>query len=56
MDKVRGILMIAVGAFVIYRGMLMLGNRSAWVAISLGIVAIALGVYRLARKPPQRLM
>lgn len=56
MEKVRGILMIGAGAFVIVRGMLMLGNRSAWAAISLGIAAIALGVWRLARKPPQRLM
>lgn len=54
MEKVRGILMVAVGAFVLYRGMVMFGTRTAWFAFVLGFAAIALGVFRLLRKPPKR--
>ena len=56
MDKVRGILMVAVGAFALYRGFIMRGRPGSWLAIGLGVAAIALGVYRLTRKPPQRLV
>lgn len=54
MDKVRGILMLFVGAFALYRGIIMHTRKSAWLAIILGLVAIGLGVYRLTRKPPPR--
>ena len=50
MDIVRGILMIAVGAFALYRGLLFHTGRS-WLAVVLGLAAIALGVWRLTRKP-----
>ena len=56
MDKVRGILMFAAGAFALYRGAVMLPRPNAWLAIALGLVAIALGVWRLTRKAPRRLM
>jgi len=56
MEKLRGILMLVAGAFVLYRGFLMRGTRSLAWAVVLGVVAIALGVWRLTRKPPQRLM
>jgi len=56
MDKVRGVLMLAVGAFALYRGFVMHGRPDAWWAIGLGVVAIALGIFRLTRKPPQRLV
>jgi len=55
MEKVRGILMLLVGAFALYRGIAMLGTRAAWPAIGLGAAALALGVWRLMRKPPERL-
>jgi uncharacterized membrane protein HdeD (DUF308 family) len=55
MEKVRGILMLAVGAFALYRGFVMHGRPEAWWAIGLGVVAIALGIFRLTRKPPRRL-
>ena len=54
MDKVRGILMLAVGAFALYRGFVMYGRSNAWPAIALGLVAVALGVFRLTRRPPER--
>ena len=53
MDKVRGILMLAVGAFALFRGFIMYGRANAWLAILLGLVAIALGVFRLTRRPPR---
>jgi len=56
MEKVRGILMLAVGAFALYRGFVMFGRPNGWLAITLGVVAIALGVFRLTRKAPRRLV
>jgi uncharacterized membrane protein HdeD (DUF308 family) len=61
MDKVRGILMLVVGGFALYRGVVMQASgvrthQSAWAAIVLGLVAIALGIWRLTRKPPRRLV
>jgi hypothetical protein len=55
MEKVRGILMVAVGAFALFRGFVMYGRPNAWLAILLGLAAVGLGVYRLTRKSPQRL-
>lgn len=54
MENVRGILMLAVGAFVLYRGIVMRGTPRAWLAFVLGVVAMALGIYRLTRKAPSR--
>ena len=57
MDKVRGILMVGVGAFALFRGFVMYGRPGTWLAIGLGAAAIALGVFRLIRKaPPRRLI
>lgn len=56
MDKVRGILMLAVGAFALVRGFVMFGHPRALLAILLGVVAIALGLFRLIRKTPPRLV
>lgn len=53
MDKVRGILLVALGAFVLYRGLVMRGSPSFWPAIGLGLASISLGLWRLLRKPPQ---
>ena len=56
MDKVRGMLMVAVGIFALYRGFVMFGRPNAWLAIGLGVAAIGLGVFRLTRKAPRRLV
>ncbi len=52
MEKVRAILMLAAGAFALYRGFVMFDRPNAWLAILLGLVALALGVFRLTRRPP----
>lgn len=53
MDRFRGILMLGLGAFAIYRGFMFHSGQNALVAFSLGMVSIAVGVWRLTRKPPQ---
>ncbi|HEY3628204.1 MAG TPA: hypothetical protein VGL00_18085 [Terracidiphilus sp.] len=55
MDKVRGMLMVAVGAFALFRGLVMYGRPNAWPIIVLGLAAVALGVFRLTRKTQRRL-
>ncbi len=54
MDYARGILMFALGAFALYRGWVMMhSGQSAWLAFGLGGLALALGIWRLTRKPPK---
>lgn len=48
--------MLAAGAFALYRGFVMFGRPNAWLAIGLGVAAIALGIFRLIRKVPRRLL
>lgn len=48
--------MLAVGAFALYRGFVMFGRPNAWLAIGLGLAAIGLGIFRLLRKAPRRLV
>jgi hypothetical protein len=54
MEKVRGVLMLGVGAFALIRGLVLHHGRNAWVLCALGMLAIALGVWHLMRKAPQR--
>ena len=57
MEHARGILMLALGAFALYRGWVMMHQgQSPWLAYVLGAVAIALGIWRLTRKPPRPLV
>ena len=56
MDKFRGILMLGVGGFALYRGLLGPHTQRAWMAVVLGVVAIALGIWRMLRKTPPRLV
>ena len=57
MDFLRGILMLALGTFALYRGFVMMHNgQSAWLPFGLGALAFALGIWRLTRKPPKPLV
>ena len=57
MEYARGILMLALGAFALYRGFVVMHSRqNPWLAIGLGALAIALGIWRLTRKPPKPLV
>lgn len=51
MNAFRGILLFAAGAYAIYRGWLFHTGEKAWLAYILGLLAIALGVWRLLRNP-----
>ncbi|HEX9199117.1 MAG TPA: hypothetical protein VF865_06125 [Acidobacteriaceae bacterium] len=54
MDYARGILMLALGVFALYRGFVMMHARqSTWMPFGLGALAIAIGIWRLTRKPPK---
>jgi len=62
MNLTRGILMIAAGAFLIYRGWYLQTHATGpshwplWTFYGVGALAIALGVWRLMRKPPKPLV
>ena len=48
--------MLIAGCFALYEGWRMLTGRRAVLALILGVVALALGVWHLTRKPPRRLV
>ena len=56
MNLFRGILLIAAGAFVIWRGWVVHTHMNAVPFYILGVLAIALGIWRLMRKPPKPLV
>ena len=56
MNLARGILLIAVGIFVIYRGWMIHAHQAVWPFYGMGALAIALGLWRLLRKPPKPLV
>lgn len=56
MGALRGIIMFGLGVFALYRGWLIHTGERAWLAYGLGLVAIALGVYRMLRRPDRRLI
>lgn len=49
MNAVRGIILFGMGVFAIYEGWRIHVGERAWLAYALGVVAIALGVWRLTR-------
>jgi uncharacterized membrane protein HdeD (DUF308 family) len=55
MNLTRGILLIAAGSFLIYRGWMVHTHQAPWLFYSVGVLAIVLGVWRLMRKPPKPL-
>ncbi len=62
MNLVRGILLIAAGAFLIFRGWQIQAHPAApshwpvWVFYAVGALALVLGIWRLTRKPPKPLV
>jgi uncharacterized membrane protein HdeD (DUF308 family) len=56
MNQVRGVIMILLGGFAFYQGWILHTGQRALLAYALGVVAVAVGVWRLTRKPPQRLV
>jgi hypothetical protein len=55
MTHLRGILLLIAGSFALYRGWkIHTGHYALW-AYGLGLLAIAVGLWRLTRKEPQRL-
>lgn len=56
MNVFRAVLMFCVGVFAIYRGWTMHSGERAWLAYGLGVVAVALAVWRLKRNPNKPLV
>ena len=51
MNHFRGIMLLAAGVFALYEGWrIHTGNRALW-AYGLGVLAIAVGLWRLIRNP-----
>jgi hypothetical protein len=55
MNVVRGIIMLALGVFALYQGWTIHTGQRAMLAYSVAVLAIAVGIWRLTRKPPQPL-
>ena len=53
-DRFRGILLLAAGSLALYRGWRVHSGRQALWAYGLGVLAIALGIWRLTRKEDRR--
>jgi hypothetical protein len=53
MNLYRGILMLAAGVFVIWRGLVAHGRLSPWLFYGAGAAAIGLGIFHLVSKPPK---
>ena len=56
MNAVRGILLFGLGVFALYKGWTIHTGEKAWFAYALGLAAIALGVWRLLRRPDKPLL
>jgi hypothetical protein len=56
MNLFRGILMLVLGAFALYRGWMIHTGQNAWMAYGLGILAFALGIWRLTRRTDKPLV
>lgn len=56
MNQVRGVIMILLGGFAFYQGWILHTGQRAWLAYGLGVVAVGVGIWRLTRKTPERLV
>jgi uncharacterized membrane protein HdeD (DUF308 family) len=55
MNRVRGVVMLIAGCFALYEAWRVLTGQRAGLALALGLLAIALGVWHLTRQDPKRL-
>ncbi len=53
MDQVRGVIMIVLSGFAFYQGWTIHTGDRAMLAYGVGVLALAVGAWRLMRKPPQ---
>ncbi|MGA2809542.1 MAG: hypothetical protein ABSE87_15545 [Terracidiphilus sp.] len=53
MNQARGIIMIILGGVALYQGWTLHTGQHALLAYGLGVLAVAVGIWRLTRKPPQ---
>jgi len=56
MNAVRGILLFGLGVFALYKGWAIHTGQKALFAYVLGLVAIALGIWRMLRRPDKPLL
>jgi hypothetical protein len=55
MNRLRGVVMLIAGCFALYEAWRALSGQRAGVALALGVLAVALGVWHLTRRDPKRL-
>jgi hypothetical protein len=55
MNQVRGMMLLAAGGYALYAGWKIHTGQHAMLAYALGVLAIAVGVWRILRKEPKRL-
>ena len=56
MNAIRGIVLFGLGVFALYKGWTFHMGEKACFAYGLGLVAIALGVWRMLRRPDRPLV
>jgi len=54
MNRVRGVVMLVAAGIVFFRGWQIHSGRYALLACALGVLALAMGIWHLTRKPPIR--
>ena len=55
MNRVRGVVMILAGCFALFESRRMQGGERIMIAVALGLLAIALGLWHLTRKEAKRI-
>ncbi len=53
MDQMRGMILIAAGGLALYRGWTLHTVQHALLAYGLGVLAIAIGAWRITRQSPR---
>jgi uncharacterized membrane protein HdeD (DUF308 family) len=56
MTALRGIILIALGVFLLYRGLTHPGGQRGWLAYGIGVLAVAVGLWRVLRRPDKPLV